>query len=115
MRLLRMTTGRWMIFVAVIALALALLMFLRRLAANNVEGFMEQARVQAGLPPDDSLSDFNVPVTREMMRWIAFDAFLSRFWIVLFALIVLATWVTIAYFPSGTVKASARAIERETR
>jgi hypothetical protein len=111
MRLLRMTTGRWMIFVAVVALALALLILLRRLAANKVEGFMQNVRVQAGMPPDASLSDFDVPVTRDMMRWIVFDAFLSRFWIVLFALIVLATWVTIAYLPSGTAKARVPAIE----
>jgi hypothetical protein len=104
-----------MIFVAVVALALALLILVRRLAANKVEGFMQNVRVQAGLPPNATLSDFDVPVTREMMRSIMFDAFLSRFWIVLFALIVMAAWVTIAYIPSGTVRASVPGVEPEIR
>ncbi len=106
-----MTAGRWMIFVAVVAAALGLLMLLRRLAANKVDGFMQKIRDQAGLPPDASLSDFDVPVTREMMRWLELNALLSRFWIVLLALIVLATWVTIAYFPGKSIKASVRATE----
>lgn len=58
-----MTTGRWIIFVAAVSAALALLIFLRRLAANKVAGFMRNIRDQAGLPPDAALSDFNVPVT----------------------------------------------------
>jgi hypothetical protein len=68
MKLLRMTTGRWMIFVAVVSIALGLLMFLRRLAANKVAGLMQEIRHQAGLPPDASLSDYNVPVTRHIMH-----------------------------------------------
>jgi hypothetical protein len=106
MKLLRMTIRRWMVFVALVSGALALLMFLRRLAAGKVAGFMEQARDRAGLPRDASLSDFDVPVTRDMLRWIWFDAALSRFWPVLLALVVLLTWVMLAYFPVGTVKAN---------
>ena len=94
-----------MILVAVVSAALALLMFLRRLAENKIAGFMQQFRDHAGLPPDASLSDYNVPVTRDMMNWILFDAFLGRFWIVLLMLIALATWVTIAYFPRAKIKA----------
>jgi hypothetical protein len=111
MRLLRMTTARWMILVAAVSVALALLMFLRRLAANKVAGIMQKVREQAGLPPDTPLADFDVPVTRDMLRWILFDEFLSRFWIVLLALIVLVAWAIIAYFPGGAVKASAPIIE----
>jgi hypothetical protein len=99
-----MTTRQWMTLVAIVAPALALLVFLRRLAANNVARFMEQARNRAGLAPDASLSDFNVPVSRDVANWIDFDNFLSRFWIVLLTLIVLATWVAIAFFPRGVVK-----------
>jgi hypothetical protein len=115
MKLLRMTNGQWMILVAVVSAALALLIFLRRLAANKVMGFMHEIRDEAGLPPDASLSDFNVPVTRDMMYWIQFDSFLSRFWIVLLAFIVLATWATIAYFPSRAAKACVPATEPEER
>ena len=86
-------------------------MFLRRLAANNVDGFMHKIPDQAGLPPDASLSDFDVPVTRDMMRWLELDALLNRFWIVLLLLIVLATWVTVAFFPGKSIKASVRATE----
>ncbi len=111
MRLLRMTMGRWMIFVAAVSAAFALLFLLRRLAANKVACFMQEFRDKAGLPPDASLSDFNVPVTRDMMHWIDFDVFLSKFWIVLLVLIVLATWVTVAYFPRGAGKASVSATE----
>ncbi len=99
-----MTTRQWMILVAIVAPALALLVFLRRLAANKVAGFMQQVRDLAGLPPDASLSDFNVPVTRDVANWIDIDNLLSRFWIMLLTLIVLATWVTIAYFPGGAVE-----------
>ena len=42
MRLLRMTTTRWMTFVALISAGLALLMFLRQLAANKVSGFEQR-------------------------------------------------------------------------
>jgi hypothetical protein len=101
MRMFRMTTRQWMILVAVVSPAFALLVFLRRLAANKVAGFMQHVRDQAGLPPDASLSDFNVPVTRDVANWIDIDNLLSRFWIVLLTLIVLATWVTVAYFPRG--------------
>ena len=106
MRMFRMTTRQWMILVAVVSPAFALLVFLRRLAANKVGGFMQHVRDQAGLPPNASLSDFNVPVTREVANWIDIDNFLSRFWIVLLTLIVLATWVTVAYLPGGAAKAS---------
>jgi len=104
-----------MIFVAVVSIGLTLLMFLRGLAASKVAGFMQKVRDQAGLPPDDPLSDFNVPASRAMMHWIAFDALLSRFWIVLLAFIVLATWVTTAYFPGGAGKASVSATEPQDR
>ena len=106
MRLFHMTTRQWMILVAVVAPAFALLVFLRRLAANKVAGFMEQVRDRAGLPPDASLSDFNVPVTRDVANWIDINHLLSRFWIVLLTLIVLAAWVTITYFPRIAVKPS---------
>jgi hypothetical protein len=111
MKLLRMTTAQWMILVALAAPALALLLFLRRLAANKVLSFMLEVRDQAGLPPDAPLADFDVPVTRDMMRWILFDAFMSRFWIVLLALIVLVAWAMIAYSPLAAVKASAPTTE----
>ncbi len=100
MRLLRMTMGRWMILVAVVSIASGLLTFLRRLAAGKVAGFMQKVRDQLGLPPDNPLSDFNVPVSRDVGYWIDVDNFLSRFWIVLLTVIVLATWVTIAYLRS---------------
>ncbi len=115
MRLLHMKTGRWMIFVAIVSAELAFLMFLRRLAASKVGGFMQQFRHKAGLPPYASLADFNVPVTRDMMHWIMLDGFLSRFWIILLALIVLATWVTIAYFPRGAAKVNVPATKPSAR
>jgi hypothetical protein len=111
MRLLRMTTRRWMILVAVVAIAFGLLTFLRRLAAGKVASFTQKVRVQLSLPPDDPLSDFNVPLTRDVGYWMDIDHFLSRFWIVLLTVIVLATWVAIAYSPRGRVKASVPAAE----
>jgi hypothetical protein len=115
MGLLRMTMGRWIIFIAVVSVAFALLIFLRRLAANKVADLMQSVRDQAGLPLDTPLSDFDVPVTGDMMRWIMCDAFLSRFWIVLLALVVLVTWATVAFFPRGAVKASDPAAESAAR
>jgi hypothetical protein len=107
MKLLRMTTRRWMIVVVLISAELASLTFLRRLAADRVATFMQKVRDQAGLPPDIPLSDFDVPVPRDVIRWIEFDGFLSRFWIVLLVLIVLSTLVATACFPRGAVRASA--------
>ena len=110
-RLPRMTTRRWMIFIAVASAELASFTLLKRLAADRVAGFVQNARDQAGLPPDTPLSDFDVPVTPDMMHWIQLDSFLSRFWIGLLVLIVLSTLVATACFPRGAVKTSASAAE----
>jgi hypothetical protein len=84
-----MSTRRWMIFVAVVAISLATLTLLRRWTSAKVIAFLQQVREQSALPPDSALADFNVPVTRDMMFWIQFDQFLNRFWIVLLALIMI--------------------------
>ena len=47
MRLLRMTTGRWMILVAAVSFAFGLLTCLRRVAAGKVASFMQKIRDQA--------------------------------------------------------------------
>jgi hypothetical protein len=46
------------LLIAVVAAALALLVFLRRLAANKVADFTQEVRDQAGLPADVPLSNF---------------------------------------------------------
>ena len=99
MRMLRMSTGRWMIFVAVVAGSLAALTLLRRWTSAKVAGFMQQVRDQSGLPSDAPLSDFNVPVSRDMMFWIEFDHFLSKFWILLLGLIIVVSLATLALLP----------------
>jgi hypothetical protein len=98
-----------MVLVVVAAFTLALLIYLRRFAAGKVADIMEQVRDRASLPRDVPLSDFDVPVNRDMMNWILFDAFLSRFWLVLLAFVVVLTWVTLTFFPVAAVKANVAA------
>jgi hypothetical protein len=88
-----------MIFVAVVAASLAALTLLRRWTSAKVAGFMQQIRAEAGLAPDAPLSDFNVPVTRDMMFWIEFDHFLSKFWILLLATIIIVSLAAMALLP----------------
>jgi hypothetical protein len=102
-----------MVLVAVAAVSLALLIYLRRFVAGKVAEFMEQVRDRAGLPRDVSLSDFDVPVSKDAMNWILFDAFLSRFWPVLLAFVVVLTWVTLAFFPVRSVRANTAATGSE--
>jgi hypothetical protein len=115
MRPPRMTTRRWMAFVALAAAALAALAVLRRMTDAKVAGFMQQIRERMGLPPEADLSDFNVPVTREVIRWIDFDHFLRRFWLVLAVLVVLSALAATAWFPRGAGNAGTPAAEHNRR
>ncbi len=112
---LAMTTRRWMVFVFVVAVAIGTILWLRRLAAAKVSAFTQAARDELGLPADDTLADYNLPIPSELGHWIDLDHFLSRFGLIVLALVVVVAWGAIAFFPSKAIAPSVPVKESSER
>lgn len=101
MRLLAMTTQRWMVFVAVFAGTLTIWMAFQCWVDVRVAGFLQRFREQAGLPPEEPLGDYIIALPRGMGFWIDIDNFLHRFWFVLAILAFLFSFSVAVSFPRG--------------
>jgi hypothetical protein len=101
----RMTTGRWMVFIAVFAGSLAGLDAFHRWVTSMFAGVMEQARIQRGLPPGTDMSGFiiRMPSSRQML-WLDLDHFLLRFWFVVLPLILLLSFGAAMLLPARKIK-----------
>lgn len=104
MRFLAMTTRRWMIFVAVSAVALSAFILFQRWVAGKVALVMRQARETAGLAPGASASGFTIPVSSDIAFWIDLDNFLNRFGITFVVLAVLLSFGIVALLPRAARK-----------
>ena len=89
MRLPFMTTGRWMVLIAVCAVCQAAWLAYHRWVAMRLDQIVLEARKRAGLPLDASMADFGIPLPGYLMFCVRLDHLLMKFWFVLLPLIVL--------------------------
>ena len=111
----RMTTGRWMVLIAVFAGSLGGLVGCHRWVTAMVADVQEQARARAGLPPGTNMNDFNMPVTSRQMFWLRLDQFLMKFWFVILALLLVLSFGLAMLLPGTKIEPERSAPHGESR
>jgi hypothetical protein len=92
-----------MVLIAVFAGSLAGLVAFHRWVTSMFVAVMEQARIQAGLPPGTDMNEFNIPVSGRQMLWLDLDHFLLRFWFVVLPLLLLLSFGLAMLLPARKV------------